>query len=103
MPNFDLDALETDGNVDWPKRGRKASAIPEKLANALHQSFSHHVTPHMVVAENQVAQFRRLLDKAGRQLNYRIEHNVVDIEDKPGYKMYYFRTKAHRRRETANG
>ncbi len=96
MTNFNFDALETDSEIDWPVRGRRTKPLPEALVRALHQSFEHQSVPCMVVPTAKKNTFVNLLNKAGRELNYRIEKVVQDGVPEEGYTTFHFRTR-HRR------
>jgi len=96
MTNFNFDALETDSEIEWPQRGRRTKPLPEQLVNALHQSFSNGSTPAMTVPTSKKNTFVNLLNKAGRELNYRIEKVVQDGVPEEGYTTFHFRTR-HRR------
>lgn len=97
MTNFDFGELATDSEIDWPIRGRKTKPLPEQLVQALHQSFQHQSTPCMVVPSSKKNTFINLLNRAGRELNYRIEKVIKDDTPEEGQTTFYFRTR-HRRK-----
>jgi hypothetical protein len=99
MADIDFEAINPEGNFDWPKRGRTKLPLPEKLVDSLHKSFTNGSTPNIVLHESAVTKFANLLSKAGRELNYRIEREIRPHPDNPSYKIYYYRVKSRRKQE----
>jgi hypothetical protein len=93
MPNLDFSTLG-ESEVNWPKRGRKPTPIPDDLIQALHRSAETGSTPHLVIQTNQVKAFAAMLSRAGRKLNYRIERFAEEDKPKKSFTTYHFRAKA---------
>jgi hypothetical protein len=96
---LDFGNLEADGQVEWPKRGRKPAPLPDKLVDVLGQSLAFQTTPKMVMPSEQVDKFANLLNKAGRDLNYRIERHVETDVPEAGLSTYHFRVRGMRKKD----
>lgn len=96
--SFDFGLMENDGEIEWPKRGRKARPLDPNLVAALHNSFGAGTTPNLIVRTDDVDRFQALLSRAGKELNYRIERLVKEDTPEPGYSTVYFKTR-HKRKD----
>lgn len=96
MPDFDFSTVEVQ-EIAWPKRGRKATPVPEKLLEALRQTFISDASAKLNMREDEVKAFYALLNKAGGMLNMRIEKHVVDKGD--GMVTFHFRGHGKRNKE----
>lgn len=100
MPNIDFDSLQFDSEIEWPARGRRAKPLPESLIKALHESFANQSVPVITVPSEKINTFVNLLNRAGLELNYRIEKVIKVDEPEPGLTTVHFRTRHHRKSRT---
>jgi hypothetical protein len=93
MSEFDFNAVALVDDYEWPKRGRVESPLPAALIKILHKSYEEGSVASMVIKNDSVGQFARLLSKAGRQFNMRIERDVRKDHPNTGQTTYSFRAK----------
>lgn len=97
MPAFDFDMLQPATTHEWKKRGRKANPLPEKLLQALDESYSHQSTLAMPIKADQFNSFRNVLNKCGIAKNYRIHREIVEDVPAEGYITVYFKVVGRRK------
>lgn len=98
MPtNFDFNLIQTDVIHEWAHRGRYAVPIPEQLVKALHESREHASTAAIPVPMDRMNSFKNILNKAGRELNYRIHKEIVEDSPREGLATFYFKVVGRRK------
>lgn len=101
MADFNFDTVKLE-RVDWARRGRKATPVPDAFLESLRQTVIQNCTATITIAADDKSAFITLLNKAGKQLNMRCEKAFTQHEIYPDKLIVHYRGRGVRNKELSD-